>query len=235
MGRQNVVRSAIARHCASSRIACQQHCCHFVFLQVLAVGADSPTVFRIDVAQAGEYLRRSWNSQPHPYDSTTQPWMQLKPLIADDRFFYIEPAPGRPNSQHVTLDLLDMLRQLPKIARAKTQQGAHTAANGSAIASNGAGSSSASTVQAARSSSSSRASNPGDLLDIDEGDADGADNPLGVLLQASSAAAAVVEAGPHASAGPSVTEEQDPVTAAEADIAALEALQYVPPAEGESW
>lgn len=204
---------------------------------MLAVGTDSPTVFRIDVAQAGEYLRRSWSVQPHPYDSTSQPWTQLKPLIADDRFFYLEPAPQKPNSQHVTLDLLDMLRQLPKIARAgcQVQQGAHTAANGSATGLTGAGSSSASTVQAQRSSSSSRAFNPGDLLDVDQGDGVGAANPLGVLLQASSAAAAVVEAWPHASAGPSVTQQRDPVTAAEADIATLEALQYVLPAEGEPW
>lgn len=220
---------------AISRVTCQPHAClALCSLQVLAVGTDSPTVFRIDVAQAGEYLRRSWNSQPHPYDSTTQPWTQLKPLIADDRFFYIEPAPGKPSSQHVTLDLLDMLRQLPKIARSglKPQQAAHTAANGSAAAANGAGSSSISTAQPARSSS--RASNPGDMLDIDEGDGEGVANPLGVLLQASSAAAAVVEAGPSAAAGPSNIEQQDPVAAAEADIAVLEALQYVPPAEGES-
>lgn len=244
-------------------------------LQVLAVGPDSPTVFRIDVAQAGEYLRRCWVTNEHPYDKSTQPYMQLKPLIADDRFFYIEPAPGKPTSQHVTLDLLDMLRQLPKIASTaySTRAGVHPATNGSAAHANGAGLSGSASSAAQAGPSSRRSSTPGDVIDIEDEEVDGAAsaNGLGVLLQASSAAeAAVQEAnGSHTvsststarssstGAGFGSTEpsnsarssthtvsrtpelsvtggrtSEDPVGAAEADIAALEALSYMPPAEG---
>jgi hypothetical protein len=72
---------------------------------------------------AGEFLKRSWERDSHPYDKSTPPWTQLKPLIADDRFFYIEPAPGKPNSQHVTLDLLDLLLKFPSIARRSSSNG----------------------------------------------------------------------------------------------------------------
>jgi hypothetical protein len=130
----------------------------------------------------GEYLRRSWASQPHPYDSSSPPWTQLKPLIAGDRFFYIEPAPGKATSQHVTLDLLDMLRQLPRIARGGNarglQQGAIT--NGAAAAAgagaqergrSGASSSGGGYEPAGPSSSSRRVSSMGgDALDFGEDD-----------------------------------------------------------------
>jgi hypothetical protein len=72
---------------------------------------------------AGEFLKRSWERDSHPYDKSTPPWTQLKPLIADDRLFYIEPAPGKPNSQHVTLDLLDLLLKFPSIARRSSNGG----------------------------------------------------------------------------------------------------------------
>lgn len=219
-----------------------------VLRQVLAVGPDSPTVFRIDVAQAGEYLRRCWASSAHPYDSSQAPWTQLKPLIAGDRFLCLEPAPGRPTSQHVTLDLLDMLRQLPKLARRSAQgtqqQGrASLDGGGGAPGSNGSsmsGPSSSSTrpLSAAASSSQAgpsnrRSSTPGDVLEV-EGDntqqaAAAAANPYGFMQQATTAAATATAAAGN---GAQTSAPQQSVAGAEADVAALQALAYVPPAEG---
>lgn len=178
----------------------------------------------------GEYLRRCWATLSHPYDSSSQPWVQFKPLIADDRFFYIERAPSRPNSQHVTLDLLDMLRQLPRLAHgsfkaARQQAGSANgtaAANGAGPSSSHAGSAGASSSRGAGGSSASR-----DVLEVDD-EEEGVANPLGVMLQASSAAAAAVQGG---SAGEG---SEDPVDALQADIAALEALSYAPPTAGEA-
>ncbi|WIA12400.1 hypothetical protein OEZ85_012445 [Tetradesmus obliquus] len=64
-----------------------------VLPRVLAEGPEQPTVFCMDMAQAGEYLLRCWRHEPHPYDAESAPWSQLKPLIAGDRFLYIEPNP----------------------------------------------------------------------------------------------------------------------------------------------
>jgi hypothetical protein len=221
--------------------------------------AASPTLFD---GPAGEYLRRSWASQPHPYDSSSSPWTQLKPLIAGDRFFNIEPAPGKAASQHVTLDLLDMLRQLPRIARGGNARGAHAnGASSSAAAAAGGGdgqerarsggnpgsSSGRAYEPAGPSSSSSRrvSSMAGDALDFGEDDeysgapgaAAGALDPY--MMEGTSAAAAGANGaiGSHAgaAAGPSGVVQADAQRLArlEADVAALEALRYSPPSQGE--
>lgn len=217
----------------------ETYCSLLALPQVLAVGPDSPTVFRIDGAQAGVYLRRCWASGAHPYDSTSPPWTQLKPLIAGDRFLCLEPAPGRPNSQHVTLDLLDMLRQLPKLGRRSahgSQQGRASlegvggvlGADSGVPGANGARPASAASSSQAGPSSMHRASTPGDVLeevDADDNQQGAAANPYGFIAQASTAAATAPANSTQRSA-------QDAVAAAEADVAALQALAYVPPAEG---
>lgn len=206
---------------------------------MLAVGPDSPTVFRIDSAQAGVYLRRCWASGAHPYDSTSPPWAQLKPLIAGDRFLCLEPAFGRPNSQHVTLDLLDMLRQLPKLARrsghGQSQQGRASLEGAGVVLGadsgvpgvNGTRPASAASASQAGPSSTHRAITPGDVLEVGEDDNQqgAAANPYGFIAQASTAAATAPSNSTQRSA-------QDAVAAAEANVAALQALAYVPPAEG---
>uniref|UniRef100_A0A383V885 C3H1-type domain-containing protein n=1 Tax=Tetradesmus obliquus TaxID=3088 RepID=A0A383V885_TETOB len=102
-----------------------------VLPRVLAEGPEQPTVFCMDMAQAGEYLLRCWRHEPHPYDAESAPWSQLKPLIAGDRFLYIEQNPrgdrflyieqnprGAAGSQHVTLDVADLLTNFAAAARA---------------------------------------------------------------------------------------------------------------------
>ncbi|WIA32542.1 hypothetical protein OEZ86_003353 [Tetradesmus obliquus] len=90
-----------------------------VLPRVLAEGPEQPTVFCMDMAQAGEYLLRCWRTEAHPYDAESAPWSQLKPLIAGDRFLYIEPNPrGAAGSQHVTLDVADLLTNFAAAARA---------------------------------------------------------------------------------------------------------------------
>jgi len=127
-----------------------------------------------------------------------------------------------------------MLRQLPRLARgsfkaARQQSGSangSAAANGAGPSSSQAGSAGASSSRGAGGSSTSR-----EVLEVDD-DEEGVANPFGVMLQASSAAAAAVQGG---SAGRGSDQgSEDPVEALKADIAALEALSYAPPAAGES-
>ncbi|KAF6262124.1 hypothetical protein COO60DRAFT_1699425 [Scenedesmus sp. NREL 46B-D3] len=67
-----------------------------VLPRVMALGPEQPTVFRMDMAQAGEFLLRSWKTAPHPYDPNSQPWTQLKPLIAAGPALLAPMHPGPP-------------------------------------------------------------------------------------------------------------------------------------------
>lgn len=143
-GRETFLRGKLAKWLLTAGFSGENGA---VLRQVLAVGPDAPTVFRIDIAQAGEYLRRCWELQDHPYDASTPPWTQFKPLIAGDRYLYIEPAPGRHSSHHVTIDVTEMLENYQTAARAaraaKSLQPARSSSTGSSSRANGAGPSSA--------------------------------------------------------------------------------------------
>eukprot|EP00878_Enallax_costatus_P008303 GHUV01008681.1.p1 GENE.GHUV01008681.1~~GHUV01008681.1.p1 ORF type:complete len:910 (+),score=210.72 GHUV01008681.1:194-2731(+) len=227
-----------------------------VLRKVLTVSPDAATVFRIDMAQAGEYLRRCWEMQEHPYDSSSPPWTQFKPLIAGDRFLYIEAAPGRTGVTHISIDLADMLQSFRTITRAARSSAASEPSQASSSTRVGGAGPSGS---AGGASSSSNTAAGDDMMNLQDEEDDALDELVSNTWPAlPTPAAASSSSTPVSRAGSSTAAQQrqlsrgesiggsrptsatassigDPVAEAEADLAALQALTHEPPANMQWW
>ncbi|KAF8071338.1 hypothetical protein HT031_001422 [Scenedesmus sp. PABB004] len=213
--------------------------CPAVLRTVLAVAPGTPSVFRIELAQAVEFLRRVWQSGAHPYDVAAQPpWAQLRVVLSADPLLAVEPSPGAPGAMAVVVDVAGMLA-----AAGSGGGGGAAAAAGSsssaAFAAAAGSSSGAAFAAAAGSSSGSGRQPPAAAVGASQdgrggGGAAGAPSFLPRADAQARTTAAAAAAERRRGLSPTEVAALDR-REAEEDTRALQALSYEPPPDMQWW